>query len=59
MRRTDQEADMTAMARAISRTLLPISGEAVLKQGLFCNGAGLLVYLLLLTYGLDLSPGLF
>jgi hypothetical protein len=50
---------MTAMARAISRTLLSISGKDVLKQGLFCCGAGILVWLLSLTYGLDLSPGLF
>jgi hypothetical protein len=58
-RRTDQEADMTTMAKAISHTLLSISGRDVLKQGLVCCGAGLLVWLLALTYGLDLSSGLF
>jgi hypothetical protein len=56
---TDREADMTAIARAISHTLLSTSRGDVLKHGLLFCGAGILVSLLLLTYGLDLSPGLF
>jgi hypothetical protein len=44
------------LARALPKTLLDIE---ILKQlALFC-GAGLLVSLLMMTYGLDLSPGLF
>lgn len=56
---TDREADMAAIARAISRTIFSTSGDDVLRQDLLFCGAGLLVSLLLLTYGLDLSPGFF
>jgi len=50
---------MTAIAQVLSRVLVTISEVEVLKQlALFC-GAGLLVSLLVLTYGLDLSPGFF
>ena len=51
---------MTAIARALSRAILTASNEVdIVKQfAMFC-GAGLLVTLLLLTYGLDLSPGFF
>lgn len=43
-------------ARALSKDTLELE---ILKQlALFC-GAGLLVSLLLLSYGLDLSPGFF
>ena len=50
---------MTAIAQVLSRVLVTISEVEVLKQlALFC-GAGLLVSLLMLTYGLDLSPGFF
>jgi hypothetical protein len=50
---------MTAIAHALSRAL-PSGGEfATLKLiALFC-GVGLLVSLVGLTYGLDLSPGFF
>lgn len=50
---------MTEIVRAVSRTLLAISLSDVLKQALLFCAAGLLVFVLLLTYGLDLSPGLF
>ena len=50
---------MTAIAQALSRVRVTINDVETLKQlALFC-GAGLLVSLLLLTWGLDLSPGLF
>jgi hypothetical protein len=50
---------MAAVARALSRALITFNDAEVLKQlALFC-GAGLLVSLLLLTYGVDLSPGFF
>lgn len=51
---------MAAIARAFARALPKKSIEIeILKQiALFC-GAGLLVSLLMMTYGLDLSPGLF
>jgi hypothetical protein len=51
---------MAAIVRALTRALPKESLEIeILKQlALFC-GAGLLVSLLMLTYGLDLSVGLF
>jgi hypothetical protein len=51
---------MTAIAKALARALPKDSIELeIFKQlALFC-GAGLLVSLLLLSYGLDLSPGFF
>lgn len=50
---------MTAIAHTLIRTFRSRSDIDALKQiALFC-GAGLLVSLLALTYGLDLSPGFF
>ena len=50
---------MTAIAQALSRALVTVSEAETLKQlAMFC-GAGLLVSLLMLTYGIDLSPGFF
>jgi hypothetical protein len=51
---------MAAIARVLARALPKTSSKIeILKQlALFC-GAGLLVSLLMMTYGLDLSPGLF
>jgi hypothetical protein len=51
---------MAAIARVLSRTFPTTSLEAeTLKQiGLLC-GAGLLVSLLVMTYGVDLGPGFF
>jgi len=51
----DRETDMTAIVSAISRALL----SDVLKHFMLFCGAGILVFVLSLTYGLDLSPGLF
>jgi len=50
---------MTAIIHALSRPFRSAKEIDSLKQiALFC-GAGLLVTLLLLTYGVDLSPGFF
>jgi len=51
---------MTAFAKTVSRAFLSTLDEnETLKQiALFC-AAGLLVSVLLLTYGVDLSPGFF
>jgi hypothetical protein len=51
---------MTAVARVLSRRL-PASQadiETLKTIGIFC-GVGLLVSLMLASYGLDLSPGFF
>ena len=50
---------MTAIAQALSRALVAAGDIEVLKQLALFAGAGLLVSLLLLTYGIDLSPGFF
>ncbi|MGM4887937.1 hypothetical protein AB7813_11340 [Tardiphaga sp. 20_F10_N6_6] len=50
---------MTEIASAMSRALRSITGFDVLKHFLFFCGAGILVFVLSLTYGLDLSSGLF
>jgi hypothetical protein len=50
---------MTAIVQTLYRTLHSVSDLDILKQiALFC-GAGLLISLLAMTYGLDLSPGFF
>ena len=50
---------MTAIARAFSRAISTVNDIEILKQlALFC-AAGLFVALLMLTYGVDLSPGFF
>jgi hypothetical protein len=51
---------MAAIARALARRFPTTRTDVeILKQlGLFC-GAGLVVSLLMMTYGLDLSPGFF
>jgi hypothetical protein len=50
---------MTTIARALSRAFITIKDAAVLKQLVLFAAAGLFVSLLMLTYGLDLSPGFF
>ena len=50
---------MTAIAQALSRVLVTVNEAEALKQLVMFCGAGLLVSLLMLTYGIDLSPGLF
>jgi ribose/xylose/arabinose/galactoside ABC-type transport system permease subunit len=56
----DLESAMTAFAKAASQAFLSsLEDSETLKQiALFC-AAGLLVSVLLLTYGIDLSPGFF
>jgi hypothetical protein len=54
-----QEVAMTAIAHAFSRAFQSAGEFDTLKRiALFC-GVGLLVSLVCLTYGLDLSPGFF
>jgi hypothetical protein len=54
-----QEVVMTAIVHALSRTFRSAREIDALKQiAIFC-AAGLLVSVLLLTYGVDLSPGFF
>ena len=50
---------MIAIARAFSRAIITINQNEILKQLALLCAAGLFVSLLMLTYGLDLSPGLF
>ena len=50
---------MTAIARALSRALVFAAEIEVIKQLLLFCLAGLLVSVLMMTYGVDLSPGLF
>ena len=55
----EREFAMAAIAQALSRALQSVDEIEALKQiALFC-GAGLLVTMLCLTYGVDLSPGFF
>jgi hypothetical protein len=59
----EQEVAMTAMAQALSRVFLSRvlsddERDSLKKIALFC-GVGLLVSLVCMTYGLDLSPGFF
>ena len=50
---------MISLGRVLSRTIVTINENEILKQlALLCT-AGLFVSLLMLTYGLDLSPGFF
>jgi ribose/xylose/arabinose/galactoside ABC-type transport system permease subunit len=50
---------MTTVARALSRAITTINDIEILKQLALLCAAGLLVSLLMLTYGIDLSPGFF
>jgi hypothetical protein len=50
---------MAAIARALSRAFITINEADTLKQLLLFCLAGLLVSVLLMTYGVDLSPGFF
>ena len=50
---------MATLARALSRAFITINEVEILKQLVLFVAAGLFVSLLLLTYGLDLSPGFF
>ncbi len=51
---------MAAIARVLARALPKASLESeILKQIALLCGAGLLVSLLMMTHGVDLSPGFF
>lgn len=50
---------MAAIARALSRALVSAAEAETIKQLLLFCLAGLLVSVLMMTYGIDLSPGLF
>jgi hypothetical protein len=50
---------MTAIVRALSRAFVSVNEADTLKQLLLFCLAGLLVSVLLMTYGIDLSPGFF
>jgi hypothetical protein len=50
---------MTAIVQTLSRTFHSVGKVDALKQLVLFCAAGLLVSLLALTYGLDLSPGFF
>jgi hypothetical protein len=50
---------MTAIVRAVSRAIATVNDIEILKQLVLLCAAGLFVSLLMLTYGLDLSPGFF
>jgi len=50
---------MTAIARVLSRALVTAKEIDVLKELAIFAEAGLFVSLLLLSYGVDLSPGFF
>lgn len=50
---------MTAIARAFSRAVASINDIEILKQLVLFCAAVLFVALLMLTYGVDLSPGFF
>lgn len=50
---------MIAIARALSRAIITINDVEIFRQfALFC-AASLFVFLLTLTYGVDLSAGFF
>ena len=50
---------MTAIGRAFSRAIITLNDNEILKQLVLFCAAGLFVSLLMLTYGVDLSPGFF
>jgi hypothetical protein len=50
---------MTAITQALSRVLVIVHDDVVLKELVMFSGAGLLVSLLMMNYGVDLSPGFF
>ena len=50
---------MTAIGRVLSRTIVTINENEILKQLALLCAAGLCVSLLMLTYCLYLSPGFF
>ena len=57
--RERMEVAMTAIERALSRAILTINKNEILKQLVLLCAAGLFVSLLMLTYGVDLITGFF
>ena len=51
--------ECTAIGRALSRAIITLNDNEILKQFALLCAAGLFVSLLMLTYGVDLSPGFF
>jgi hypothetical protein len=49
---------MAAITKVLARAF-PVTATDILEQLALLCGAGLLVSLLLMTYGVDLSPGFF
>jgi hypothetical protein len=52
-------SQMIAIARRLSRAFVTVAAVEVFKELVIFCAAGLFVSLLLLTYGLDLTPGFF
>ena len=50
---------MTAIERAFSRAIVTLNDNEILKQLALLCAAGLFVSVLIMTYGVDLSPGFF
>lgn len=50
---------MTTIARVLSRAFITINEIETLRQIVLFCAAGLFVSLLMLSYGVDLSPGFF
>ena len=50
---------MAAITKVLMRAFPTATGSKILEQLALLCGAGLLVWLLAMTYGLDLSPGFF
>jgi hypothetical protein len=50
---------MVAIGRMLTRAMISVNENEVLKQIALLCAAGLFVSILMLTYGLDLSPGFF
>ena len=50
---------MAAIARMLSRAIITVNENEILKQLALLCAAGLLVSVLMLAYGVDLSPGFF
>jgi hypothetical protein len=53
------ESQMIGIGRVLSRTIITVNENELLKQIALLCAAGLLISVLMLTYGIDLSPGLF
>jgi hypothetical protein len=50
---------MIAIGRMLSRAIITVNENDILKQILLLCAAGLFVSVLMMPYGVDLSPGFF